>query len=198
MNFDPFWPLSGKSLTVIGISHCSRCLGAWLSTRHWRAPEDITMWALFSTAKCSAFWSILQGYIVGHSRVILFVCYCDIHVWKNPKQHVYLKFFMNIYDYMYKFLNNCVNYNFSSIKLKHTLVYMFMYKESHVKKNKITVNKTSEKQVWQFRSNYIIIEKKFFFTYFNTCTNLMIPGIWFAISIFRHWVLLIDSWRIQW
>lgn len=89
MNFDPFWPLSGKSLTVIGISQCSRCLGAWLSTRHWRAPEDITMWALFSTAKCSAFWSILQGYIVGKSGVTSFL-QIVIYMYETTLNNMYI------------------------------------------------------------------------------------------------------------
>lgn len=37
--------------------------------------------------------------------------------------------------------------------------------------------------------------KKISFTHLKT--NLMIPGTWCVISTFRHWVLLIDSWRIQ-
>lgn len=130
MNFDPFWPLSGKSLTVIGISHCSRCLGAWLSTRHWRAPEDITMWALFSTAKCTAFWSILQGYKVGNSRVTLFVCIVT-YMYETTLNNMYI---WSFYEYTCACTCTCIivqstKLQFFIEQLKNALIYMFMYTE---------------------------------------------------------------------
>lgn len=71
-----------------------------------------------------------------------------------------------------------------------------MYKKSHIKNNKIKQNLRKPSLAISFKLPKVYIEKKVTFTHFNT--NLMIPGIWFVISIFRHWVLLIDSWIIQW